>query len=151
MWEKRLSQNRSTCCGTSISSATSLIVRNASGAFSTIRSPRSRRLDAIAPGIDTLLEDSRRLEYHDAARGNRHFLAGLRIAADALAFFAHDERAERRQLYGLAALQAVGNFLEHELDERRRLGARQPNLLIDRLTQVRTRDRLSRHGQPRAP
>src|SRR5581483_12122192 len=33
---KRLSQKRSTCCGTSISSATSLMVRNASGAFSKV-------------------------------------------------------------------------------------------------------------------
>ncbi len=33
--EIRLSQKRSTCCGTSISSATSLMVRNASGDFST--------------------------------------------------------------------------------------------------------------------
>src|SRR6516225_1902456 len=137
MWEKRLSQNRSTCCGTSISSATSLMVRNASG--------------AIASRIDTLLEDGRRLEHHDTARRNRHFLAGLWIAADPLAFFAHDERAERRQFHGLAALETVGNFFEHEFDERRGLGTRQPDLLIDRLTQVCTRDRLSRHGQPRAP
>src|SRR6516162_3468847 len=134
MWEKRLSQNRSTCCGTSISSATSLMVRNASGAFSTTTSSRSGRLGAIPSGIDALLEDRRRLEHHDSPRRNRNFLAGLGIATDALPLFPHDERTERRQFYGFAAFEAVGDFFEHQFDEGRRFGARQPNLLVDRLT-----------------
>ncbi len=36
--------------------------------------------------VDPLLQNSGRLEHHDATRGHRH-LAGLRIAADAPAFF----------------------------------------------------------------
>src|ERR1700722_14273473 len=152
IWMKRLSQKRSTCCGTSISSATSLMVRNASGALSnalTLYRP-SLLAAAVRFRIDSLLEDSRRLEHHDPARRDRHFLAGLGIAADALALLAHHERAERRQFHRFATFEAVGDFLQHKFYECRGFGARQAALLVDRLTQIRTRDCLSRHRQPRA-
>src|SRR5579871_762711 len=100
-------------------------------------------------GIDALLENRRRLEHHDTARGNRHLLAGLRITPDPLSLLAHHERAERRQLYGIAALQTVGNFFQYKFYERRRLAARQTDPLVDRLAQIGTCYRLSRHGQPR--
>src|SRR6202051_3111001 len=116
--------------------------------------PRSilheRRSLAVRLRIDSLLEDSRRLEHHDATRRDRHFLAGLGIAADALAFLAHHERAERRQLHRFATFKAVGDFLQYKFYECRGFGARQADLLVDRLTQIRTRDCLSRHRQPRA-
>src|SRR5437016_5077137 len=94
------------------SSATSLMVRNASGAF-------SNALFAFAARIDALLEDRRRLEHHHPARRDRHFLAGLGIAAHTLPLLAHDKRAERRQLHRLASLKAVGDLLEHKFHERR--------------------------------
>src|SRR5579863_7383815 len=105
---------------------------------------------AAVTAVDALLENGRWLEHHDPARRDRNFLAGLRIAADALAFLAHDERAERRQFHSFAAFKAVGDLLEHQLYQSRRFRARQSNFLIDRLTQIRPCDRLSRHRQPRA-
>src|SRR5580700_10779542 len=111
---------------------------------------RLRSLAAVRLRIDSLLEDSRRLEHHDPARRDRHFLAGLGIAADALAFLAHHERAERRQLHCFATFEAVRDFFEYKFYECRGFGARQAHLLVDRLTQIRTRDCLSRHRQPRA-
>ena len=85
-------------------------------------------------GIDPLLEDVGRLEHDDAAGRYRRFLTGPGIAAHALAFLAHDKRAERRQLYRLATLQAVRDFFEHKLNECGGFGSRQADLLIDRLT-----------------
>src|SRR6516225_2730397 len=119
MCGKRPSQNRRTCCGTSISSATSLIVRNASGAFSKAVSSHSDHFADVLSRIDPLFEDRRRLEDHHPPRGDRHFLAGLGITADTLAFFAHHERAERRQLHRFATLETIGYFLEHKFDKGR--------------------------------
>src|SRR4051812_18462048 len=102
------------------SSATSLIVRKASGALSKSPTPWPPRLAAaVLVAVNALLEDPGWLEHHDPARRNRNFLAGLGVAADPLAFLAHDERAERRELHRLAPLQTVGNFLKNQLDERR--------------------------------
>src|SRR4051812_46694402 len=99
------------------SSATSLMVRNASGALSMATGPRLGGSGAKAQrthergtnsssaasvfrggvghvnAIDALLEDGRWLEHHDPARRDRHFLAGLRITSDPLTFLAHHERA----------------------------------------------------------
>src|SRR5206468_880810 len=98
-----------TCCGISRSSATSLMVRNASGALSTRvpllgptpRGPMNQTRSELVFGfvghvsaVDALLEDRRRLEHHDPARRDRNLLAGLRIAADALTLLAHHEGAE---------------------------------------------------------
>src|SRR5437763_2740284 len=99
--------------------------------------------------VDALLEYRRRLEHHYAARRDRHFFAGFRIAPDALALLAYHERAERRELHRFAALEAIGDFLEHQFNERRGLGARQSHLLVDRLAQIRAGDCFSGHRQPR--
>jgi len=99
--------------------------------------------------VDALLEDRGRLEHHHAARRDRHFLGGLEIAPDPLALLAHHERAKRRKLHRLAALEAIGDFFQDELDEGGRFGARQSYFLVDRLAQVCACDRLSRHRQPR--
>src|SRR5690606_28272620 len=61
MFEKRVSQNRSTCCGRSSSSAASEIVRKASGDFSTRRDPTKlayfpvRTIDLLILDFNTLL------------------------------------------------------------------------------------------------
>ena len=104
---------------------------------------------SLQPEVTALLQNGGRLEHHDAARRNRNFLAGLRIAADPLAFFAHDKRSERRQFHGFAALKAIGDFLEHQFDQRSRFRARQAHLLVDRLTQIRACYCSSAHRKPR--
>ena len=70
-------------------------------------------------------------------------------APDALAFLAHHERAERGELHGFAPFEAIGDLLEDKLDQRSGFGARQPDLLIDRLAEVGTRYCL--FGHPAAP
>src|SRR5678815_2773814 len=78
--------------------------------------PACANLSGLPPGllrasirirIDPLLQDRGGLEHHHATWRDRHFLAGLRVAADALPLLAHHERAERRKLYGLAPLEAI--------------------------------------------
>src|SRR6202140_976514 len=167
IWANRVSQNRRTCWGMSRSLATSLMVRNASGALSKcsllFRSPGCRDLLtrsflvglALAVtgvlAVDPLLQDGRRLEHHHATRRNRHLGAGLRVTADTLAFLAHHERAERRQFHRLALLQTVGDLFQHQLDEGRRLRARQSHLLVDGFAQIDTCNGLpgSSHRLPR--
>src|ERR1041385_3204259 len=95
--------------------------------------------------IDPLLEDRGRLEHHHAPRRDRDFLAGLGIAADALALLAHHKRAERGQLHGLAPFEAIRDFLQYHFHESRRFSSRQPDFLVHGLTQVRPRYRLARH------
>src|ERR1043166_6142548 len=109
-----LSQKRSTCCGTSRSSATSLIVRKASGALSTapiIPLPlRLKCYDALPRcllvffgrggiAVDAQFQNRRWLKHHHAPRRDWNFLAGLRIAADPLALLTHHKGAEGRQLH----------------------------------------------------
>src|SRR6266545_2781040 len=118
--------------------------------FPPSRLPCARRLAlllvrAFRLGIDALLEDRRGFEDHDAPRRNRHFLAGLGIASDPLSLLAHHERSERRKLHCLAALQAVGDLLEHQLDQHSGFGARQPDFLVDRLAKIRACHRLPSH------
>src|SRR5690348_8254093 len=76
-------------------------------------------IDGYMLAIDPLLQDCRRLEHHHATRRDRHLGAGLRVAADALTFLAHHERAERREFDRLALLQAVGDLFQHQLDKSR--------------------------------
>ena len=52
------------------------------------RTPVSNRLGVT---VDAMLEDRRRLEHHHPARRDRHFLAGLGVAPNALALLAHHE------------------------------------------------------------
>src|SRR6266852_8823219 len=138
----------------SSSSATSLMVRNASGALSTAAMLRSRGVENLlaAAGVnvvDALLEDRGRLEHHHPARRDRYFLAGLGIAPDPLALLAYHEGTEGRELHCFATFEAIGDLLEHQFDERCRFRARQPYLLVDRLAQVRACHRFCRHRQPR--
>src|SRR5262245_21626591 len=126
------------------------MVRNASGALSTAPysySHEHKTLALLAIGVDALLEDGRGLEDHDPPRRDRHFLAGLRIAADPLTLLAHHERPERGQLDRLAPFQTVRDLLEHNLDQRSGFGTRQAHLLVDRLAQVRACHCFSRHRQ----
>src|SRR5215831_8066798 len=99
--------------------------------------------------VDPLLEYRRRFEHHHPARRDRHFLAGLGVAPDSLTLLAYHERAKRGELHGLPPLEAIGDLFENQFNERRRLGARQPHLLVDRLAQIRAGDCFSGHRQPR--
>src|SRR5947209_7526458 len=97
---------------------------------------------AVTIAVDALLEDRGRLEHHHAARRDRHLGAGLGIAADALALLAHHEGAERGELHRLAALEAVGDLLQHEFHKGGGFGAREADLLIDGFAEVDPRDGL---------
>src|SRR5262249_16775079 len=96
------SQKRRTCWGRSSSSATSLMVRNASGALLS-KAGHSFRVDPklgyaaeiglrlllSAAVVNALFEDRRRLEHHDTPRRNWYFLTGLCITTDSLAFLSY--------------------------------------------------------------
>src|ERR1700722_3701246 len=147
------------------SSATSLMVRNASGALSKCpllliamlqEYPKENLVgvaiavdDAVA--VDPLLQNRRRLEHHHAPRRNRYLGAGLRVTADTLALLAHHERSERRQLHRLALLEAIGDLFQDQFDKGRRLRARQAYLLVDGFAQIDACDCLpgSGHRLPR--
>src|SRR3954468_6853702 len=123
IWANRVSQNRSTCWGISSSSATSLMVRNASGALSKCQllsthlvgedavldvlrgrnaACRSAFLVSLAfavavgdgVAVDALLQNRRRFEHHHTARRDRHFGTGLRVTSDTLTLLAHHKRTE---------------------------------------------------------
>src|ERR1044072_9162032 len=125
IWANRVSQNRSTCWGMSISSATSLMVRNASGALSKCQLISTHLVgeDAVLSfvtriartclvglafavahcvAVDALLQNRRRLEHHHTTRRDRHFGTSLRITSDTLTLLAHHERTERRELHRFA-------------------------------------------------
>src|SRR5690606_921005 len=121
---KRVSQNRRTCCGRSSSSAASEMVRNASGDLSKPQVSPARAgllyLDGNAlrnvqqgrkgkPSkallsssnhrlVDLRLQHVGRFEHKNLAWQDRHFLAGLGIAANSLVFRAHLERSEGGKL-----------------------------------------------------
>src|SRR5688572_9773966 len=95
--------------------------------------------------VNALLEDGGWLEHHDATRRDWNFLAGLRIAADPLAFLSYNERAKRRQLHRFASFEAIGDLLQHKFHKCGGFGARQTYLLVDRLAKVRACDRLCAH------
>src|SRR2546430_568794 len=96
------------------------MVRNASAAFSTTAPMLTLlfpgRFDGV--GIDALLEDRGWFEYHDAPGRDRHFFAGLGISPNPLSLLAHHKGPEGRQLHGLTPLEAIGNFLEDQFNER---------------------------------
>src|SRR4029079_19074884 len=100
-WANLASQKRSTCFGTSSSSATSLIVRNASGALSNAPPPRRqdaarllRRLSTRERIVDALLHDVARPKHEHAPRRDGNFLPRLRDASHALNPIANSRRAE---------------------------------------------------------
>src|SRR6185312_78498 len=57
-----------------------------------------------------------RVERHDASRGDRNLLAGLRIAARPLRLFAELKISEPRQLHAAAFLERGPDLLEKALD-----------------------------------
>src|SRR4051812_38315291 len=92
--------------------------------YHTRSSPLQTRTELIfgfvgdVSAVDALLEDGRRLEHHDPARRDRHFLAGLRVAADPLALLANHERTKRGQLHRFASFEAGGDLPEHQFHQR---------------------------------
>src|SRR5262245_33517564 len=86
-------------------------------------------------------------KYQDLARVYRHFLTRLGVAPYALALGAHEEAAEGGDLHVLAARQGIRDLLEHDLHQVRRLVAREADLLVDGLAQLRPRYR-SVHPPP---
>src|ERR1700675_4764776 len=151
-WANLASQNRSTCFGTSSSSATSLIVRKASGALSNAPPPRRQtpralfgRLSSRERIIDTLLHDVACAEHEHATRRDGNFLARLWVASNALTLVATPERAERRKLHRVPTLEARHDLAKHELYDLGGLVPRQTNLLKHRLRQVGARECLPAH------
>src|SRR5665809_40368 len=136
------SQKRSTCFGTSSSSATSLMVRNASGALSNALPPRRQTCELFGRFtprqriVDALLHGVAGAEHEYASWRDRNFLARLRVAADALTLVANAERAERRQLDGVPPLETRNDLAKHELDDLGGFVPRQTNLLKHGLRQV---------------
>src|SRR5262249_20729155 len=80
-------------------------------------------MSPVESRVDARLEDRGRFEHHDTARRDRHFLTSLRVASDPLPFLAYHERSERGKLHGFAALETIGDFLEDQFDQARRLRA----------------------------
>src|SRR4029078_952922 len=152
-WANLASQKRSTCFGTSSSSATSLMVRNASGALSNARPPYSRQTAGDLLGclssrqrvVDPLFHDVACTKHQHAPRRDGNFLAGLWIAANALALVANAERAARRQLNRVAALEARHDLAHHQLNDLRGLVPRQTDLLKHCFRQIGARKCLPAH------
>src|SRR5690606_13601657 len=119
--ENLVSQKRSTCCGTSRSVATSLMVRNASGDLTMRPLLRGRRVSGSGlvreRRVDLVLEDMRGTKNEDTPGLDRHFLTRLRIAADAPALVPHGKGAERGQLHGLSAHETDRDLVENALDK----------------------------------
>ena len=67
-------------------------------------------------GFDHGLQFLAGVERHDAARGDRNFLAGLGIASGPLRLLAQLEIAEAGQLDAVAGLERDADFLEEPLD-----------------------------------
>src|SRR5439155_5629010 len=66
---------------------------------------------------DLVAHDLAGAERHDAPRCDRHFDAGLRIAADSLTLVAQDERAETRKLDVLPLGKRVTHVMKNTLDD----------------------------------
>ena len=101
------------------------------------RSPPNR-----LPG-DPVAHDLARAEGHHPARSDRHFDAGLGIAADTLPFVAQDESAEARDLHIAALGERCAHVVQHALDDVRRFGARQAELAMDDVREVGARQRVA--------
>src|SRR5690348_16642107 len=97
------------CWAMPSSCESSPMVLRASGAFSAVAT-------WSLPG-DPIAHDLAGAEGHDAARSDRHFDAGLRIAADALTLVAQDEGAEAGDLHVRPIGQRVAHVMKHPLDE----------------------------------
>ena len=88
------------------------------------------------------LQHMARTEHQHAARQDRHFLAGLRVAADTAALLTHREGSEPADLDGFSRLERRRHPLQHRLQQVGRLVPGQADLGIDRLGQMRARDGL---------
>src|SRR5688572_20082601 len=144
-WANLASQKRSTCFGTSSSSATSLIVRNASGALSNALPPPwrdrapAKLFGRLSPGeriVDALLHDVAGAKHQHAPRRDGNFLTCLRVASDALSLVTDAKGSERGQLYGVAALKTRHDLAEHQFHDFRGLVARQTHLLKHGFRQI---------------
>src|SRR5437868_14284189 len=120
------------CWGTPRSLASSPIVRKA---CSLLRIGSAMR---VLPGpCDPLAHDLAGAEGEDAAGRDRHFDAGLRIAADPLALVAQDEAAEAGDLHILTFGQRVTHMMKDALDDARRFGPGQADFAMDDVGEVR--------------
>src|SRR3982751_880156 len=110
------------CCATPSSSDNSPIVLRAPGCLVPAVANLALR--------DPVAHDLAGAESHHPARCDRHFDAGLGIAANALALVAQDERAEAGYLDVRALGERVTHVMKHPLDHIGRFGARQPELAV---------------------
>src|SRR6478672_27440 len=128
------------CCGTPRSLASSPIVRKACSLL---------RIGSAMQGLpgpgDPLAHDLAGAEGEDAAGCDRHFDAGLRIAANPLALVAQDEAAEARNLDVLPFGQSVAHMMENALDDPGRLGPGQPDFAVHDVSEIRAGERA--HGR----
>src|SRR3954465_14813421 len=97
------------CCATPSSSDNSPIVLRAPGSLFPAVANLALR--------DPVAHDLAGAEGHHAARGDRHFDAGLGVAPDALALVAQDEGAEAGDLDVRALGQRVAHVMQHAFDE----------------------------------
>jgi hypothetical protein len=74
--------------------------------------------------VDLILQGVRGAEDENAARADRDFLGGFRIAADALSLLPDRKAPERGDLDHLSALERTGNLGDHRFNEFGRLVAR---------------------------
>jgi hypothetical protein len=77
------------------------------------------------------------MESHDAARRDRDFFAGLRVAARTLRLVAQLEIAETGQLDGLAALERIADLVEEGLHHVLGLALVQADLFEQQFGQLR--------------
>src|SRR5215831_13575 len=96
------------------------------------------RVGRLPSGIYLLLEDRGRLERQNAASRDACWLAGLRIAAQALFLSAHHERTERAQLHRLAALQRGGDSFDDLADKHLGFVTGKPDSAMYRVRQYLT-------------
>src|SRR5688500_13177676 len=117
------------CWATPSSEESSPIVLKAPGAFPPVACA------ATLPG-DPVAEDLAGAEGHHPPRRDRHFDAGLRIAADALALVTKDEAAKAGDLHIFAVGERMAHAMQDSLDELRRFGPRKAEVAMDNVGQV---------------
>src|SRR6476661_2189805 len=94
---------------------------------------------------DLVAHDLAGAERHHPARRDRHFDAGLGIAADPLALVAQDEAAEARNLDVLPFGQSVAHMMEDALDDPGRFGPGQSDFAVHDVSEIRPGERA--HGR----
>src|SRR5262249_5131739 len=110
------------------------------------------RAGRLPSGIYLLLEDRGRLERQNAASRDACWLAGLRIAAQALFLLAHHERTARAQLHRLAALHRGGDSFDDLGDKHLGFVTGKPDSAMYRVRQYLTINGFSHSSaSPMAP